>query len=106
MIKLVINYSIAISLLTGLLMLFINQQLVNYAIDKNGLWPKNIDRYYRPWGLAIKDLKIVIQNTTDIQLKSKLKKLVLMRKIGFWMLFAPVPLDFLASFIIELIRVS
>ena len=62
---------------------FILSSFKTRIIDRLNIYPSEIKRIKRPWGLKIKELKILIQSSENPQLKTNLGLAILFRRIGF-----------------------
>ena len=87
--------------IAGLIILFISQQKES-IIHKQGIYPDSVNKFFRPWGLKIKELERVQNAVVDEELKMKLGQVIYLRRLGFRLLFS-IPLIVIAYMIIRML---
>ena len=85
-----IGYMVFSLWFAGMIILFISQQKES-IIHKEDIYPKDVNLFFRPMGLKIKELKRVHDSVKDDVIKSKIAQVIYLRKLGFSFMLA-VPL--------------
>lgn len=59
-----------------------------HIIFEKNIYPLHIDKFYRPHGLKIKEIREIIKTTDDALVQTKLRKTIFYRKLGFGLLIS------------------
>ena len=89
--------------IAGMVILFISQQKES-IIHKKGIYPDEVNKFFRPWGLKIKELEKVHNAVVDEEVKLKLGQVIYLRRLGFRFLLS-FPLMWIAYTVIRTLTV-
>ena len=85
--------------IAGMVILFISQQKES-IIHKKEIYPDGVNKFFRPWGLKIKELKKVQNAVVDEEVILKLGQVIYLRRLGFRLLLS-FPLMWIAYTVIR-----
>ncbi|AHM59084.1 hypothetical protein D770_23395 [Flammeovirgaceae bacterium 311] len=81
------GYLIVTIMLLSMIILVISQQKES-IIHEKGIYPDDVNIYFRASGLKIKELKRVQDKVDDPEIKMKVGRVIYLRKLGFRLLIA------------------